>query len=117
MTKAKTIATSTGVTNVNSPAEQYTEVSRLLEDQQELVLDQADAVGTQSLEELAGLVTVETSNSSQLIGKLKLNDSDKELVYAAIDVLAEVIERKITNQSTRTYLGLLLVFIKSALSI
>lgn len=88
-----------------------------LEQEQEQVLEQAETAEAPDLLELAGLLTIETGNQQQIIGKLKLADDDKELVYAALDVLAEVINRKITNESTRSYLGLLLVFIRSALSV
>ena len=73
------------------------------------------AAAPQPLEQMAGLYTIETGLNQQVITKLKLSDEDKELVSAALDVLAEVIERKITNESTKRYISLLLVFIRSVL--
>jgi len=69
----------------------------------------------QSLEEAAGLVTIETGNTSQVRSLISVSDDDKELITSALNVLADVIERKISDSSTKRYLVLLLVFIKSAL--
>lgn len=87
------------------------------DEQKQQVQEQAEAIEAPQLEQLAGLFTIETKNNSQLISPLKLVDDDRELVYAALDVLAETIDRKVTNESTKRYLGLLLVFIRSALAI
>lgn len=69
----------------------------------------------QSLEEAAGLVTIETGATSQVRSLVSVSDEDKELITSALNVLADVIERKISDSSTKRYLVLLLVFIKSAL--
>lgn len=91
--------------------------AKATEEQKEQVQAKAEEAQAPQLEQLAGLFTIETKNNSQLISTLKLADDDKELVLAALDVLAEVIDRKVTNESTKRYLGLLLVFIRSALAI
>ena len=89
--------------------------SQATEEEKTLVEEEAEVVGEQSLEELAGLYTIETGLNSQVKSALRLEDEDKELVLAALNVLAEVIDRKITDSSTKRYLSLLLVFIKTAL--
>ena len=89
--------------------------SQATEEEKAVVEEEAEAVGEQSLEELAGLFTIETGLNAQVKSELRLADEDKELVFSALNVLAEVIDRKITNESTKRYLGLLLVFIRSAL--
>lgn len=89
------------------------------DEQKEQVQEQASTVEEQApqLEQLAGLFTIETKLNQQLINPLKLADEDKGLVTSALTVLAEVIDRKVTNESTKRYLGLLLVFIRSALAV
>lgn len=94
-------------------AEAAEETPKPTEEQKTKVKEKAKP---QPLEQMAGLYTIETGLNQQVITKLKLSDEDKELVSAALDVLAEVIERKITNESTKRYISLLLVFIRSVLS-
>ena len=86
------------------------------DEQKEQVQEKADNVGSQNIETLAGLITIETGLNAQVVKPLKVSDEDKKLVAAALDVLAEVIERKVTTESTKRYLGLLLMFIRSALT-
>lgn len=87
------------------------------DEQKEQVQEKADNVGSQNIETLAGLITIETGLNAQVVKPLKVSDEDKKLVAAALDVLAEVIERKVTTESTKRYLGLLLMFIRSALAV
>lgn len=88
------------------------------DEQKEEVLEKAEQMEQKpKLETLAGLVTIETGLNQQVISTLKLEDDDRQLVTAALDILAEVIDRKITTESTKRYLGLLLMFIRAALAI
>lgn len=94
-------------------AEAAEETPKPTEEQKTKVKEKAKP---QPLEQMAGLYTIEQGLNHQVMRPLKLSDEDKELVNAALDVLAEVIERKITNESTKRYIGLLLVFIRSVLA-
>lgn len=97
-------------------AEASEESPKPTEEQKTKVKEKAKAASPQPLEQMAGLYTIEQGLNHQVMRPLKLSDEDKELVNAALDVLAEVIERKITNESTKRYIGLLLVFIRSVLA-
>ena len=89
--------------------------AKATDEEKALVKEADEKLESVSLEEQAGLVNIETNATSQVRTIVSISNEDKELVVAALNVLAEVIERKITDTSTKRYLSLLLVFIKSAL--